>query len=83
MEHETAQGEAKHANPRYLTDEKGRRVGVILGVEEYEALMDELEELEDIRDAEEARRELENGKDELIPFEQAVREIREGKVPGD
>ena len=66
---------------RYLVDENGERVGVLLDIEEYERLMEELEELEDIRVAEEARRELESGEDEAIPFEQAVREIREGKVP--
>lgn len=66
---------------RYLTNEKGERIGVLLDIEEYERLIEELEELSDIRAAEEARRELESGEDEVIPFDQAVREIREGKVP--
>jgi PHD/YefM family antitoxin component YafN of YafNO toxin-antitoxin module len=68
---------------RYVVDEKGERVAVLVDVEEYERMVEELEELEDIRDAEEARREIRSGEDELIPFDQAVREIREGKVLSD
>jgi PHD/YefM family antitoxin component YafN of YafNO toxin-antitoxin module len=36
---------------RYIVDENGKRVSVILPVEEYERLLEELEELEDIRAA--------------------------------
>ena len=68
---------------RYLTDENGERVGVLLDIEEYEKLMGEIEELADLRAVDEARRELESGEDGVIPFDQAVREIREGKVPHD
>lgn len=68
---------------RYVTDEKGERVGVILDVKEYERLMEALEDLADLRAADEALREIENGEDEVIPLEQAVREIREGRVPHD
>lgn len=75
--------EAKNADIQYVTDENGKRVGVILDIEEFERIMDELEELEDARVAAQARRELESGEDEMIPFDQAVREIEEGKVPLD
>ncbi|MDQ3568640.1 MAG: type II toxin-antitoxin system prevent-host-death family antitoxin [Actinomycetota bacterium] len=68
---------------RYLTDENGERVGVLLGIEEYERLMEELEELDDIRAYDEAKAEIEREGDEAIPLEQAMREIREGKVTGD
>jgi len=68
---------------KYMVDENGKRVGVFLDIEEYERLIEELEELADARVAEEARRELASGEDEVIPFEQAVREIREGKVLRD
>ena len=67
----------------YIVDENGKRVSFILPVEEYERLLEELEELEDIRAAAEARVAIERGEDELIPFEQAMQEIREGKVKGD
>ena len=65
---------------RYLTDEKGTRVGVILGLSEYEALVERIEELEDIAAYDEAKAELERGEDELIPLDQAMREIDEGRV---
>ncbi|MDQ3508271.1 MAG: hypothetical protein M3494_09685 [Actinomycetota bacterium] len=72
--------ENKNPNIQYVTDEDGRRVGVILSIEEFEGIMDTLEELEDIRDAEEARREIESGEDEFIPWEQAKKEIEEERV---
>jgi hypothetical protein len=65
---------------RYVVDENGKRVSVILPIKEYERMV---EELEDIRLYDEARAELERGEDELIPFDQAVREIKEGRVPKD
>ncbi len=68
---------------RYIVDETGKRISVILLIEEYERLIEELEELEDIRAAAETRAAIERGEDELIPFDQAMREIREGKVAGD
>ncbi len=70
-------------NGRYVVDENGKRVAVLLEVEEYERMIEELEELEDIRAYDEAVAELERGEDELIPFDQAVREIEEGRVPKD
>lgn len=69
---------------QYLTDESGKRVSVLLPVEEYERLLETEEELEDIlaRQAyDRAVEELERGEDEVIPLEQAIQEIREGKVP--
>jgi PHD/YefM family antitoxin component YafN of YafNO toxin-antitoxin module len=44
-----------NTSPQYITDEKGKRVFVILSVEEYERLLEELEELEDIRLYEEVK----------------------------
>ncbi len=68
---------------RYVTDENGKRVEVIMPVEEYERMVEELEELEDIRLYDEAKAEIEREGSEPIPLEQAMREIREGKVTGD
>jgi PHD/YefM family antitoxin component YafN of YafNO toxin-antitoxin module len=72
--------ENKNREIQYVVDESGKRVAVILPVEEFEAIMDTLEELEDIRDAEEARREIESGEDEFIPWEQAKKEIEEERA---
>ena len=68
---------------RYIVDENGKRVSVILPVEKYERLFEALEDLEDIRLYDEAKAEIERGEDEVIPLEQAVREIEEGRVPRD
>ena len=60
---------------RYVTDDKGSRVAVLLDVADYERLLEEVEELESIRayDAAQACR------DEVLPFEQAVSEIEKNR----
>lgn len=63
-----------------------KRVGVVLPVEEYTRLLEAEEKLEDIlarQTYDRAVEELERGEDEVIPLEQALREIRESKVPGE
>jgi hypothetical protein len=67
---------------RYVVDENGKRVSFIMPVEEYERLLEELEELEDIRLYDEAKAEIEREGSEVVPLERAMREIREGKVIG-
>ena len=65
---------------RYIVDENGKRVSVILPVEEYERLIEELEELEDARSADEVRDAVKRGDDEFIPYEQAREEIAKGRA---
>jgi PHD/YefM family antitoxin component YafN of YafNO toxin-antitoxin module len=60
---------------RYVVDENGMRVSVILPVDEYERLVEALEELEDIRAYDEAKAELARGEDEVVPWEKVKREI--------
>lgn len=36
-------------NPQYITDNKGKKLSVVLPMKEYKKMMEELEELEDIR----------------------------------
>lgn len=55
---------------RYITNEKGERVGVNLDIKEYERLLEALEDLEDLRAANEALATIERGEDEPIPWEQ-------------
>ncbi len=62
---------------RYLTDENGERVGVILDVREYERLTEALEDLADLRAADEALDAIARGEEELLPLDEAVREIEE------
>ena len=58
-------------NERFVIDEKGARVGVLLEIDHYQQILEELEELESIRayDAAKAAR------DESIPLKQALDEI--------
>lgn len=43
-------------NPQYIKDEKGKNVAVVLSVKEYNQIMEELEELDDIRLYDEAKK---------------------------
>lgn len=55
---------------RYVTDEAGRRVEVIMSVEEYERLIEAAEELEEIALYDEARRRMDRGEAEFVPWEE-------------
>ncbi|MEW6265818.1 MAG: hypothetical protein AB1641_22320 [Thermodesulfobacteriota bacterium] len=59
---------------QYLVDEAGARKAVLVPIEEWKRILDNLEELEDIRAYDEAKCQ----PSEPIPFEQAVREIHRG-----
>ena len=54
---------------RYLIDEDGKRVGVVLDIKDYRRLLEELEELETLRAYNAAKA----SGDGAIPFEEAVR----------
>lgn len=56
----------------YVVDEQGRRRAVILPIEEYEALLEALEDPEDLRAADEAR--AEGG--EAVPLEVVEARLR-------
>ena len=58
-------------NERFVIDNKGERVGVLLDIEAYRRLLDELEELESLRAYDDAV----SSRGEAVPFEQAVTEI--------
>ncbi len=60
---------------RYLVDEHGNQVGVLLEIAEYRRLLDELEELAAIKAYDKAKA----SKDEVLPFEQAVSEIDQSR----
>jgi hypothetical protein len=36
-------------NPQYITDNTGKKISVILPIKDYKAILEELEELEDIK----------------------------------
>ena len=56
---------------QYITDNTGKKVSVILPIRDYEKIIAELEELEDIKAYDRAKAR----KSQPIPFEQAVKEI--------
>lgn len=60
---------------QYLTNEKGEKIAVVISIEEYEKLLEELEDLEDIRACAEARASGETP----IPLEQALEENRRNR----
>ena len=59
------------AKERYLVDEDGHRVGVVIEIAEYERIVEDLDELASIRAYDLAKA----SEDEAIPFEQAIEEI--------
>jgi len=65
-----------NAKEKYVTDDQGNRIAVLLEVEEYRRLLEALEELESIRayDAAVAVRE------EAIPFDKAVEELKRDRA---
>ena len=65
---------------RYITDEDGKRVEVIMPAEECERPIESLEDLEDARAADETRAALARGEDESIPFGDAMEEMRRNRT---
>lgn len=60
-------------NERYVVDQAGNKVQVILDVEVFQRLLEELEMVEDVRLYDEARA----APTEVLPLEQAMAEIRD------
>ena len=60
---------------RYLTDDKGKRVGVVIDIEECERLREKEDEMEDIRRYDEAMAARERGESDAVPWEQVRDEI--------
>lgn len=60
---------------QFVTDENGVRVAVVLDIKEYEELLDDLEDLQAVREYEEAK----PSGEVPIPLEQALDEIRRNR----
>jgi PHD/YefM family antitoxin component YafN of YafNO toxin-antitoxin module len=63
---------------QFVVNERGEKVAVLIGIEEYGKLLEELEDLEDIRAYDEAMASGETP----VPFEEAIERIereRKGK----
>ena len=59
---------------KYVTDDAGIRIGVLIGIDDYHRILEDEEELAAIRAYDVAKA----SGDEAIPFEQAVKEIDSG-----
>ncbi len=60
---------------QFVINERGEKVAVVLSIEEYEKILEDLEELEDIRAFDEA----EASGETPIPFDQAIAEIKRSR----
>ena len=60
---------------QFVTDENGVRVAVVLDIKEYEELLEDLEDLQAVREYEEAKA----SGEVPIPLEQALDEIRRNR----
>ncbi len=58
---------------RFIVDEHGKGIGVLLDIADYRRLLEELEELEAIRAYDAAKA----AGDEVLPLEQALAEIEQ------
>jgi hypothetical protein len=60
----------RSSKERYVTDEDGNRIGVLIDTGDYHKILEELEELDSIRAYDEAKA----SNDEVIPYEKAIEE---------
>jgi len=63
------------APTRFITNEKGERLAVIIEIEEYEKLLEELEDAEALSEYHEAKA----SGEAAIPLDQALDEIRRNR----
>ena len=58
-------------HPRYITDTKGKKISVVLPIKDFNAIMEELEELDDIKRYDEAQK----SNEPSIPIDEAFKMI--------
>ena len=57
--------------PQFLFNDQGEKIAVVISVAEYEKILEELEELDDIRAYDEAR----TSGETPVPFDEAIARI--------
>ena len=60
---------------RFIKDSKGRKVGVVLPIEDFRKMQKEIEELESIRAFDAAKA----SGDKAVPFQRAIPEIEKSR----
>ncbi|HOC92545.1 MAG TPA: hypothetical protein PLK80_17550 [bacterium] len=66
----------KTKEKRYITNDRGEKVGVILDIKDYDKMLEDVEELESIRAYDAAK----SSEGEVVPFERAVEEIESRRL---
>jgi PHD/YefM family antitoxin component YafN of YafNO toxin-antitoxin module len=61
--------------PQFLVDDKGEKIAVVLSIDEYQKLLEELEDLEDVRAYDEAKALGETP----VPFDEAIARIERNR----
>ena len=56
--------------PQYITDQEGKKISVVLSLEDFKAIMEGLEELEDVKLYDEAKK---NDTSERILFSEYIK----------
>lgn len=62
-------------HPQYITDQKGKKISVVIPIDEYERIVEELEDLEDVELYDESKADGEAP----IPMEDAFKMIEASK----
>jgi hypothetical protein len=60
---------------QFITNEKGEKIAVVISIKEYEELLEEIEDLQAVREYDAARA----SGEVPIPLEQALEEIRRNR----
>ena len=60
---------------QFIEDSQGNRIAVLMPIDQYNKMLEQLEEIDDIRAYDAAKAQ----DDEIIPFDQAVKEIENGR----
>ena len=61
---------------QFIKDKQGKRIAVLMPIDQYNKLLDQLEDIDDRRAYDAAKAE----EDEIIPFDQAVNEIEKKRI---
>ena len=61
---------------QYVTDHEGKRIGVFLDLKQFQQILEELEEFDDIRAYDAAKA----SGEEAIPLEQAIAKIQQKRA---
>ncbi len=56
---------------QFIEDNQGKRIAVLMPIDQYNKMMEQLEEIDDVQAYDAAKAE----EDEIIPFDQAINEI--------